>query len=169
MVIDTSKCVKCGNATSGGVLCGAGVVCFQCVTREMRDLDRADHFDFRGWRFFAPFFCFRCGRVIAGNQFAFSRSCGGCDVSDSKTSLLRLVDHRVFVGKVEKLPDWGNRSSDIDPQWLPVNSEEAQKLMDAGPRHNTPSFRPLPRPPIPPDRPGVSMTNSHWPAKRGTR
>lgn len=51
----------------------------------------------RGWRFWPPYACYRCGRRITAFQFAFCRSCGGCDVSNSTTARLDIFDKRWFI------------------------------------------------------------------------
>jgi hypothetical protein len=56
------------------------------------------YFDHRGWRFRAPFVCMGCGIEVCPHQWAFSRSCGGCDMSVSKT---RRLMFRAFVGPHE--------------------------------------------------------------------
>lgn len=37
-------------------------------------------FDFKGWRFRAPFYCMSCSRPIDVRQWGFCRGCGSCDV-----------------------------------------------------------------------------------------
>jgi hypothetical protein len=58
-------------------------------------------FDYKGWRFTAPFYCMRCGVEVETQQWAFSRSCGGCDVSESHTARLSIFDRRLFSGPHE--------------------------------------------------------------------
>jgi hypothetical protein len=58
--------------------------------------------DFRGWKFWPPFFCMSCGRPINTNQWLFARICGGCDTGRAaRISMLEKVN---FAGRVEKLP-----------------------------------------------------------------
>jgi hypothetical protein len=59
------------------------------------------YIDFKGWRFTAPFHCMGCGIVVCPQQWAFSRSCGGCDVSHSHTRRLSVFDRRFFSGPAE--------------------------------------------------------------------
>lgn len=80
------------------------------------------HLDFRGWRFFAPFYCFYCGDPLCIFQFMFSRSCGGCDVSESKTARVRIHEHRIFAGKHERLDVHSN--SDINPEFIDALTRE---------------------------------------------
>lgn len=47
-------------------------------------------FIYKGWKFTPPFHCMYCGIVVDHKQWAFSRSCGGCDVSNSHTAKLRF-------------------------------------------------------------------------------
>jgi hypothetical protein len=54
------------------------------------------YFDFKGWRFTPPFICMGCGIETCYKQWAFSRSCGSCDVSHSPTR--RLQYGACFVG-----------------------------------------------------------------------
>lgn len=70
--------------------------------RELTMSETPRFLDFRGWRFFAPFICMGCGVVVDARQWAFSRSCSACDVSRSRTR--RLLYHRCFAGKRERLP-----------------------------------------------------------------
>lgn len=51
----------------------------------------------RGWRFWPPYGCGRCGRRVTAYQFAFSRSCGGCDLGESRTARLHICDPRWFI------------------------------------------------------------------------
>jgi hypothetical protein len=57
--------------------------------------------DFKGWRFRAPFHCMYCAVEVSPQQWAFSRSCGGCDVSNSHTARLSIFDGRIFSGPRE--------------------------------------------------------------------
>ncbi len=68
-------------------------------------------FDYRGWKFSPPFICMGCGIEICFRQWAFSRSCGPCDVSNSKTR--RLLYHKCFAGPHIKLPTWSEEENDI--------------------------------------------------------
>ena len=80
------------------------------------------HIDFRGWRFTAPFLCHRCGIEICIYQFAFSRSCGPCDLAHSKTALLHPMDLRFFAGPHAELPldqvDERTKRYKITPEFL---------------------------------------------------
>lgn len=67
--------------------------------------------DYKGWRFYAPFHCMRCGDKVETVQWAFSRSCGGCDVSESHTARLGIFDRRLFAGDRELV-------SSADPSFL---------------------------------------------------
>lgn len=55
----------------------------QCREADEASYQAAEKFgvEFRGFRFWPPFFCFTCGLGISANQWLFSRSCGGCDCS----------------------------------------------------------------------------------------
>jgi hypothetical protein len=59
------------------------------------------YIDFKGWRFRAPFHCMYCAVEVCPHQWAFSRSCGGCDVSNSHTARLSIFDGRIFSGPRE--------------------------------------------------------------------
>ena len=97
----------------------------------------------RGYRFWPPYACGRCGEPISAYQFAFSRSCGGCDSSESHTARLSIFDPRWFVlGEVE-LDNPGDDAL-IHPQFLP-----AYQRRDFAPIHP----RLVPRKPMPPRRP----------------
>jgi hypothetical protein len=47
-------------------------------------------FIYKGYRFTPPFHCMYCGVEVCAHQWAFSRSCGGCDVGNSHTAKLHL-------------------------------------------------------------------------------
>jgi len=88
--------------------------CDKCVWCPVADDGISGHFsslvpsdayvDFRGWRFTAPFICMGCGIEVCIHQWCFSRSCGSCDLSVSKTR--RVMFHQCFAGPREKLPTW---------------------------------------------------------------
>lgn len=61
------------------------------------------YIDFKGWRFTAPFHCMGCGVIVCPLQWAFSRSCGGCDVSHSHTRRISVFDRRFFSGPAEPI------------------------------------------------------------------
>lgn len=89
--------------------------------------DAAAIIEHRGWRFTAPFHCFYCGDPISARQFAFSRSCGGCDISNSSTQRLSVYEHRVFAGPHERVDE--KDSADIDPEWLdPATREQYPRM-----------------------------------------
>lgn len=67
--------------------------------------------DFRGWRFTSPFICMGCGIEVCFRQWAFSRSCGPCDLSTSHTR--RLWRRQCFAGPHEKLSTWGDDRLDL--------------------------------------------------------
>jgi len=59
------------------------------------------YIDYKGWRFRPPFHCMYCGVEVDPLQWAFSRSCAGCDVSESRTARLSIYDPRIFAGPHE--------------------------------------------------------------------
>ena len=59
------------------------------------------YIDFKGWRWKAPFACMRCGVTVDPQQWAYSRSCGSCDVGKSPTARLHAFDPRLFAGPHE--------------------------------------------------------------------
>jgi hypothetical protein len=69
------------------------------------------YFNYRGWRWTPPFICMGCGVEVCHQQWAFSRSCGPCDVSNSRTR--RLLYRKCFVGPHEKLSTWSAEQGDI--------------------------------------------------------
>ncbi len=88
--------------------------------------------DHRGWRFFYPFYCFACGIRVCPHQFAFSRSCGACDCSTSRTPIFKIGDRRTFVGKflrLEREPHDGHLD-DLGLTAIDVHSPEAKQLME---------------------------------------
>jgi hypothetical protein len=103
------------------------------------------HFDYRGWKFTPPFICMACGIEICFRQWAFSRTCGPCDVSDSKTR--RLLYLKCFAGPHEKLPTWKSDG--------PHRNIQERDFIDPAKRLNYPLMRmrtpPTPKP-LPPRR-----------------
>jgi Zn finger protein HypA/HybF involved in hydrogenase expression len=69
------------------------------------------HFNYRGWKFTPPFICMGCGIEVCFRQWAYSRSCGACDVSNSKT--YRAPSSKCFAGAHELLPTWSAAEHDI--------------------------------------------------------
>lgn len=59
------------------------------------------YIDYKGWRWRAPFLCMRCGAVVDVLQWAYSRSCGGCDVGSSQTARLPVTSYHIFAGPHE--------------------------------------------------------------------
>ena len=111
--------------------------------RELLGKYRMDvYVDHRGWRFRPPFHCFLCGIRVSLRQFCFSRSCGGCDVSHSRTARLNPMSHRVFAGPHERLDVKGLH--DINPEWLdPADRDSYQPIY-------RPTIQRQPKPPSPP-------------------
>jgi len=62
--------------------------CLSCFG-EHEDVPADVFFIFKGYKFTPPFHCIYCGVVVCAHQWAFSRSCGGCDVGNSHTAKLR--------------------------------------------------------------------------------
>ncbi len=89
--------------------------------------------DHRGWRFFAPYYCFRCGVQVDERQFRFSRTCGPCDLSESRTAILPDCRGLAFAGKRERLAT-NDRADLIPPQFrfIDVPSVEAMELIRNG-------------------------------------
>ena len=63
------------------------------------------HFDFKGWRFRAPFHCMCCGKEVCFRQWAFGRSCGACDTGICMRDNLHPRSHKVFCGPNTELID----------------------------------------------------------------
>lgn len=62
------------------------------------------YFDYKGWRFRAPFRCMNCGIGIDYKQWAFGRCCGPCDCGHGPKPMLR--PQMVFSGPRELInPD----------------------------------------------------------------
>ena len=53
------------------------------------------YFDFKGWRFAAPFYCMACGAELCHRQWAFARVCGGCDLGRTGKA---LPNRHIFAG-----------------------------------------------------------------------
>lgn len=98
------------------------------------------YIDFKGWRFRSPFHCMYCAIEVCPLQWAFSRSCGGCDVSDSHTARLSVFQRLVFAGP-HKIID----SKDINfiPEDHFLSPVDAEKYPVRNPRK---------KPPQPPQR-----------------
>jgi hypothetical protein len=114
----------------------------------------------RGWRFFPPYACCRCGCYISARQFAFSRSCGGCDVGDIRTARLSIFDHRWFLGGrvVDENPADRWR---ISPEFIPADESANYPVIHRPkippippwpPRHPPRSQKSLQPPPLTPRR-----------------
>ncbi len=59
------------------------------------------YYDFKGWRFRAPFHCMACGVAVTARQWAFGRACGSCDCGRPVRATL---NHRGwYAGPVELL------------------------------------------------------------------
>jgi len=71
------------------------------IFRELKDTG----LEFRGWRFWPPFFCFYCGTGITCRQWLFARACGYCDVGNGMAirRLIGLGSEHCFAGRVEKV------------------------------------------------------------------
>lgn len=116
------------------------------------------HLDFRGWRFYSPFYCMGCGIAVDARQWAFSRSCGPCDVSYSRTR--RLLYGKCFAGRRELLTLCENANPDDERGFIPedhfVDPSEREKY----PVMVRPERRPIPPRPrllprFPPRKPGT--------------
>jgi hypothetical protein len=98
----------------------------------------------RGWRFFPPYACHSCGRVISAQQFAFARGCGGCDVGNSRTARLHCFDPRWFVlGRV--VDERNGESLEIDPVFVPASEAVDYPTTYREPRKPSPPPRQKPR------------------------
>jgi hypothetical protein len=86
-------------------------------------------FDYRGWIFTPPFICMGCGIETCYRQWAFSRSCGPCDVSNSTT-------RRLLIGKCFAGPH--RLSSDRTDAFIP-----ADHFVDPSEREKYPPMRPM--------------------------
>lgn len=98
-------------------------------------------FNYRGWKFTPPLICMGCGIEVCFHQWAFSRSCGPCDLSQSTTR--RVLYGQCFSGPREKLPTWGEHRGDIpdayfidpkDREKYPVMNPERKRLKPPFPR-----------------------------------
>jgi hypothetical protein len=72
------------------------------LARGLHDIIPPDKlwFDYRGWIFRPPFYCMSCGVEVCERQWAYSRTCGSCDVSNSRTAR-RLPGGSLFAGPHE--------------------------------------------------------------------
>lgn len=108
----------------------------------------------RGYRFWPPYACGRCGVPISASQFAFSRSCGGCDRGESLTARFHPFDARWFVlgkAELENAADSGL----IHPEFIPASqNNEFPEVYRPRPRP-IPKPYPKPYPRIPKPRRGV--------------
>jgi len=98
-------------------------------------------FIYKGWKFTPPFHCIYCGVQVDHRQWAFSRSCGGCDVGNSHTAKLHL--HQWTAGPHE-LVDPNDSLLLKKENFVPL--EKVQKMQPRNPR------KPLLFPPVPFDR-----------------
>lgn len=98
--------------------------------------------DHRGWRFFYPFYCFMCGRRVCPRQFAFSRSCGSCNLSTSTSWILGPMGRRIFAGKHMRLED-RERADLAELNIIDINSDLARELIRHGPTAGALQYRSL--------------------------
>jgi hypothetical protein len=106
------------------------------------------YIDFKGWRFTPPFHCMYCGCEVCPFQWAFSRSCGGCDVGDSHTRRLNVWDRRIFAGP-RQLIDSKDPYFISEDRFLPLSDIEKHPVLKP-PKSFIPEIPPLPEiPPIP--------------------
>lgn len=95
------------------------------------------YIDFKGWRFYPPFHCMYCGIEVCPHQWAFSRSCGGCDVSDSHTARLSIFDGRIFAGRRDLIDD-------NDSHFIPADRFLPPSAAEKFPVRNPPKPWPVP-------------------------
>jgi len=92
--------------------------------------------EFRGYRFWPPFFCFTCGRGISVSQWCFSRTCGGCD-SSLGIARQQRTGGRLFAGQVEIDPKTRDQKYSIVERteerggFLDPRAEEGKRLASA--------------------------------------
>jgi len=99
--------------------------CFYCGPGFVHSrLPEDTGFEYRGWRFTAPFICMSCGIKICYRQWGFSRTCGACDVGSSKTA--RLFGRKCFSGPHVKLSTWSAKEDDIEEREF-VSPDEREK------------------------------------------
>jgi hypothetical protein len=99
------------------------------------------HFIYRGWKFTPPFICMCCGIEVCFRQWAFSRSCGSCDVSNSRTR--RLLYRQCFAGPHELVDSKAEGFIPAD-HFIDPADREKYPVMHHEPR--IPHPRPFPRP-----------------------
>lgn len=117
--------------------------CRLCTTAIHEPAPADIHFDYRGWKFTPPFICMGCGIEVCFRQWAFSRSCGGCDVSYSRTR--RLIGGKCFAGPHERLSTWNAEESAIpEDHFIDPSQREKYPVIRRRPE--------FPRPPKPPFR-----------------
>jgi hypothetical protein len=96
----------------------------------------------RGWRFFYPFYCFTCGARVCPHQFAFSRSCGPCNLSESRSRILSPMERRIFAGRHVRCGS-GGRADLNNLDVIDVNSDLARELIRNGPSSQALQYRRL--------------------------
>jgi hypothetical protein len=87
------------------------------------------YIDFKGWRFRPPFHCMYCGVEVDPLQWAYSRSCGGCDVGQSHTRRLNVFERRIFAGPHE-LVDPSAEHFIPEECFLPLSNIEKYPVID---------------------------------------
>src|SRR5271157_847465 len=110
-------------------------------------------FIFKGYKFTPPFHCLYCGVVVCAHQWAFSRSCGGCDVGNSHTAKLRFFQWT--AGPHELVDD---KDSHLLPAEQFVPLEEVIKKSPINPIKQVLTPFPKPFPPRKPRKPGRPPT-----------
>lgn len=104
------------------------------------------YFDFKGWRFTAPFYCMSCGKAICHRQWAFSRICGACDSGTSRTA--RMLPHgHVFAGP-HSLVDASAEHCFAANEFIEPKERDMYPLRSP----QRPVFPPRPKPPFKPPR-----------------
>lgn len=88
--------------------------------RIYKELEK-DGIEFRGYRFWPPFFCFNCGRGISASQWCFARVC--CDSALGYYRHMRI--RRIFAGRVEIDP-----ATKDDPSSIVERTEAAGGFLD---------------------------------------
>ena len=101
------------------------------------------YIDFKGWRWKAPFACMRCGIEVDPLQWAYSRSCGSCDVGKSHTARLHAFDARLFAGPHE-LIDRDDQFFLAEDRFLDPAEREKFPVLDPPQQPFPPIFEPLP-------------------------
>jgi hypothetical protein len=76
-----------------------------CERFQHEELPADGHFDFKGYRFKAPFHCMCCGKEVCWKQWAYGRYCATCDTGICHRLQMHPMTENIFCGANTELID----------------------------------------------------------------